>query len=78
MFASGLSFHGVSRDTVRAGKHEVNCRFPWIMMSHNERRLVFHAFSSSRECSDSTLIVLQQAKRFVYASLWMCMGTRAV
>lgn len=63
---------------MRAGKHEVNCRFPWIMMSHNERRLVIHAFCSSRERRDPTLNVLQQSKRFVYVIVCMCMEARTV
>lgn len=59
------------------GKHEDNRRLPWMMMSHNERRLVIHAFCSCRESSDQTLHVLQQTKRCVclYVHVW---GVRAV
>lgn len=44
VFVFGLSFHVISSGALAVGKHEDNCRFPWMMMPHDECRLVVNLF----------------------------------
>lgn len=73
VLAFGLSFHvfffsGEERvcACVRAWggreKDEDNCRFPWMMMSRDERRLVVRSFCSEQKVTKFRL-VLQKSKR---------------
>lgn len=65
VFVFGLSFRVFSGEAGvhTFGKHEDNCRFPWMMMSHNERRLVIGVFCSCQDSSSQTLVLFQQLKR---------------
>lgn len=52
------------------GKDEDNCRFPWMMMSRDERRLVVRAFCSFIPADEVTETLARFAG--IKARIWFC------